>query len=198
MVGIGGVAIAFLAVLEVAGAMSAPTVPAGEESPLIQAGRDVYGQLNCAYCHSIVGVGGAIGPDLSNTGAKWERDTLITYLHDPDSMIPETLHPKLLFTEEETEALATYLLTLGAPVEFSAQAPVLFEQNCASCHMVNGKGGTLGPDLSTVGSRRSISFLEAFTSDPGSVISGATMPGFRKVLSQEEIRDLAAYMYSLK
>jgi mono/diheme cytochrome c family protein len=197
-VGIGSVALVFLVVLEVFGAMSAPAVPAGEESPLIQAGRDVYKQLNCAYCHSINEVGGAIGPDLSNTGATWDKETLITYLHNPDSMIPDTLHPKLLFTAEETEGLATYLLTLGAPVEFSERAVRLFEQHCSQCHVVNGVGGPLGPDLSSVGSRRSISFLEAFTRDPGSVISGSTMPAFRRTLSEEEIRDIAAYMYSLK
>jgi nitric oxide reductase subunit C len=143
-------------------------------------------------------VGGAIGPDLSNTGSTWDRERLLTYLHNPDSMIPETLHPKLLFTNEETEALSAYLLTLGAPVEFSDQAVVLFRQNCSSCHIVNGEGGASGPDLSTVGSRRSMLFLEAFTRNPSSVISGATMPGFERVLSDEEIRDIAAYMYSLK
>ena len=197
-VGVGGLAIALLAALEVGGAMSAPAVPAGEQSLLVQAGRDVYRGMNCAYCHSITGVGGAIGPDLSSTGATWDRETLLAYLRNPNAMIPKTLHPKLLFTEEETDALVAYLLTLGAPVEFSAEAALRFDQNCGSCHVVNGKGGNAGPDLSTVGSRRSVSFLEAFTRDPASVISGATMPGFKRTLSEAEIKDIAAYLYSLK
>jgi mono/diheme cytochrome c family protein len=197
-VGIGAAALIFLAILGVAGARSAPAVPAGEESHLVQVGRQVYRQFNCAYCHSINGAGGAVGPDLSQTGAKWKPDDLMAYLVNPNSMIPQTLHPKLLFTSDEVSGLAAYLLTQGAAVEYSAAAPGLFEQHCGACHAVNGKGGSLGPDLSHDGGRRSMAFIQAFTTDPGSVISGSTMPAFKKTLSAEQIADVAAYLYSLK
>ena len=32
--------------------------------------------------------------------------------------------------------------------------------NCTSCHMVSGQGGRLGPDLSTVGNRRTVAVLD--------------------------------------
>ena len=195
--GIGVLAVSVLIVLGVAGAMSAPAVPAGEESPLVQTGREVYREINCAYCHSINEAGGNIGPDLSSIGSKLEKGEINTYLQNPHAMVPTTLHPKLLFTDEELEALTTYLLTLGAPVAYSIEAPALFEGNCSSCHMINGKGGTLGPDLSGIGERRSINFLEAFTIDPESVLPGATMPAYRDILTPEQIADIAAYLYSL-
>ena len=197
-IGIGTLAVLGFLALVVTGAMSAPAVPAGEESLLIQTGRGVYREINCAYCHSINGAGGNIGPDLSTVGSELDNEQLASYLENPHAMVPTTLHPKLQFTDEEMDALIAYLSTLGASVSYSAEAPQLYKQNCSGCHLINGEGGTLGPDLSTVGSRRPIGFLESFTSDPGSVLPGATMPAYKDSLTPEQIRDIAAYLYSLK
>ena len=198
IIGVGVVAVLVLIALEVAGATSAPAIPAGEETLLVQTGREVYKEINCGYCHSIGGLGGNIGPALSDTGSRLSDEELITYLQNPHAMVPATLHPKLLFTDEELEALVAYLLTLGAPVSYSAEAPVLFGEHCASCHIIDGKGGELGPDLSTVGERRTINFIEAFTADPKSVLPGVGMPTFHDVLAPEQIRDIAAYLSSLR
>jgi sulfur oxidation c-type cytochrome SoxX len=195
---LGGLVLSVLIALEVMGAMSAPAVPAGEESKLVQEGREVYQEINCSYCHSINEVGGNIGPDLSTVGGELDRDSLIIYLQNPHAMIPATLHPKLLFTDEELDALVEYLLTLGASVSYTTEAATLYEEKCSSCHMVNGKGGTLGPDLSGIGERRSLGFLEAFTANPDSVLPGATMPAYKDSLTPEQIKDIAAYLYSLK
>ncbi len=197
-IGMGGLFVAAFATLVVMGAMSAPSRPAGEESPLVRHGREVYQEINCAYCHSINNVGGNIGPDLSAVARSLDEEEMATYLQDPHAMVPTTLHPKLLFTDEELAALVAYLSTLGEPVAYSEQAPALFAEHCSSCHMVNGRGGTAGPDLSTVGDRRSIDFLRDFTSDPRSVIPGATMPAFEDTLTAEQIQDIAAYLYSLR
>lgn len=42
--------------------------------------------------------------------------------------------------------------------------------NCSSCHMVKGRGGRLGPDLSTVGERRSPEELELDLNDPNETV----------------------------
>ena len=39
--------------------------------------------------------------------------------------------------------------------------------NCASCHMVRGRGGVLGPDLSNVGRDRRPAQIEQALRDPG-------------------------------
>jgi ubiquinol-cytochrome c reductase cytochrome b subunit len=196
--GIGGLAVVVLAALEVTGAMSAPSQQIAELSPLAIEGQRVYREVNCSYCHAINGVGGAIGPDLSNIASQLNREQITNYLRNPDSMVPNTLHPKLQFTQDELDALTAYLLTLGAPANYTTEAPILFQKNCASCHTINGQGGTEGPDLSTVGSRRSINFLEPFISDPRSVVPDASMPAFHNVLTPEQIKDIASYLSSLK
>ncbi|MFH1003469.1 MAG: c-type cytochrome [Chloroflexota bacterium] len=190
-----GVAVVLIiAALGVGGTLSAPARPAGEESLVVQSGREVYREINCGYCHSINGVGGNIGPDLSNVGGEMNPAQLAEYLRNPHAMVPSTLHPKLQFTEEEMKALIAYLDTLGAPVSYTAQAPVLYEQNCSSCHIINGKGGALGPDLSRVGTIRSVGFLESFISNPASVLPGTTMPAYKDKLTTAEIKDIAAYL----
>ncbi|MFH1646961.1 MAG: c-type cytochrome [Chloroflexota bacterium] len=198
MLAAGILVVLLLGAMEVGGALSAPSRPAGEESHMVQAGREVYREVNCSYCHGVGGVGGAVGPDLSNIGGELTEEQLTVYLKNPNAMVPDTLHPKLLFTDEELQSLVAYLLTLGAPVSYTAQAPVLFQQNCSSCHMISGQGGTLGPDLTTVGDRRSVNFLESFTSDPKSVFAGSTMPAFKDIITSEQIKDIAAYLANQK
>jgi putative heme-binding domain-containing protein len=41
---------------------------------------------------------------------------------------------------------------------------------CAACHIVNGRGGRLGPELTEIGLRRSLNFLRDSIVDPGASI----------------------------
>ncbi len=195
---IGAVVVVGLLGFELAGAMSAPARQASELTAVQIEGQRVYKEVNCGYCHTINGIGGAVGPDLSNIASTLTPDQIMAYLSNPDSMVPNTLHPKLQFTPEELNGLTAYLSTLGAPVSYSDQAPALYEKNCSACHMVNGKGGTIGPDLTDVGSRHPVTFIESFISNPESVVSGATMPAFKDKLTADQINDIASYLYSLK
>lgn len=139
-----------------------------------------------------------MGPDLSNVASKLDKQALLAYLASPGAMIPLTMHPKLQFTSEEVQGLSDYLLTLGAPVTFSAEAPALFGTNCSVCHAVNGSGGNVGPDLSKVGTYRSLAWLTAFIKNPASVLAGSRMPAFQDKLSESQINDVADYLFSLR
>jgi nitric oxide reductase subunit C len=195
---IGALVVLALIGLEVGGAITAPTRPGGEINTQVVTGQKLYRDINCGYCHSINGVGGAIGPDLSNIASQLTKDQITAYLKNPDLMVPRTLHPKLQFTPDELNSLVAYLETLGAAVTYSPQAPQLFTQNCAVCHTINGVGGKSGPDLSREGNLRTIDFLQSFITDPPSVVPDATMPAFKNVLTSSQIKDIAAYLVSLK
>lgn len=41
---------------------------------------------------------------------------------------------------------------------------------CAACHIVRGRGGILGPDLTDIGSRRSPAYLREALIDPGAAV----------------------------
>jgi len=63
---------------------------------------------------------------------------------------------------------------------------------CVSCHMVDGRGGTLGPELSRVGSKVRREWLFSFLKDPFRDQPETMMVHYR--LSSDEIRDLVAYL----
>jgi quinohemoprotein ethanol dehydrogenase len=62
----------------------------------------------------------------------------------------------------------------------------VFEQNCSGCHGLDGTGGNGGPTLANV------SDLDAATAQ---IVNGGNgMPAFRGTLSDQEIRNVAAYV----
>jgi mono/diheme cytochrome c family protein len=69
---------------------------------------------------------------------------------------------------------------------------VLFhEKGCEHCHGINGRGGDLGPDLSTVGKRLKKEQIEHQIHD-----GGASMPAFRDVLKPDEVKDLVDFLHA--
>lgn len=52
-------------------------------------GERVYREKGgCAQCHTIAGQGGAIGPELSNVGARMDRDSIRASLVTPEASVP--------------------------------------------------------------------------------------------------------------
>ncbi len=114
----------------------------------------------CAGCHGPDGRG-YIGPDitgLSESGYTDERMFGIVRRGVPGTEM--TPADPLRVSDREIWQVLAYLATLrtapSTPSSGDAQnGERIFRANCSSCHMVNGRGGQLGPDLSRVGSGRS-------------------------------------------
>jgi cytochrome c oxidase subunit II len=71
-----------------------------------------------------------------------------------------------------------------------------FDQGCYGCHTIGAMGTPIGPDLSQVGSKYPLSYLEGWLRDPSAQKPKAHMPKIE--LSEDEIRALAAYLFSLR
>ncbi|MEI6702559.1 MAG: cytochrome c [Deltaproteobacteria bacterium] len=50
-----------------------------------------------------------------------------------------------------TVCAAVALMTVAAQAESKGEQ--IFKQKCAMCHVVNGKGGKIGPELTKIGSK---------------------------------------------
>jgi len=77
-------------------------------------GAAVYEKYACSACHTINGIGGTSGPDLSHVGSRlpdpeWHRQ----HLANPQSVVPDSAMPPYpQITGEELDLLANYLSSL--------------------------------------------------------------------------------------
>lgn len=118
----------------------------------------------CMFCHGVAAHGGVRGPDL--TTGSWSHGGADAELARTISAgVPGTAMPPNELSDDEIWQIVAYLRTLEQPVATTAgdqkRGEELFSgtARCSSCHIVNGRGGLLGPELSTVGSARSRAYL---------------------------------------
>jgi cytochrome c oxidase cbb3-type subunit 3 len=113
----------------------------------------------CAGCHG-PDARGYIGPDITGLWAAGDSDErLFGIVRRGVPGTEMTPADPLRVPDREIWQILAYLATLraapGAPSSGDAEnGERIFRANCSSCHMVNGRGGQLGPDLSLVGSAR--------------------------------------------
>jgi len=79
-------------------------VPVTEES-----GRALFAEMACNACHTINGVGGKIGPDLSVYGLQRTKEYMIQHHINPRSVIAGSIMPDFEYSQSELSALALYL-----------------------------------------------------------------------------------------
>jgi cytochrome c oxidase cbb3-type subunit 3 len=113
----------------------------------------------CAGCHG-PDAHGYLGPDLTGFwGAGGTDDRMFDIVRRG---VPGTemiaADPQRVLDKDIWQVLA-YIRTLGAvpataPTGDAANGERIFRGTCSGCHMVNGRGGQLGPDLSRIGSAR--------------------------------------------
>jgi ubiquinol-cytochrome c reductase cytochrome b subunit len=105
-------AVIIVSALTIAGAR-APIVGApAVTSPSVLAGRAVFAKSGCVACHSILGKGGTVGPDLTHVGSRRDAPWLARLLADPRAVYPGTIMPKPDITDQEQQDLVNYLATL--------------------------------------------------------------------------------------
>jgi putative heme-binding domain-containing protein len=135
---------------------------------------------SCAACHGLSG-DGIPGVDLGS-GAFRRATTDRELAALIRTGIPGTPMPPNALTEDDATRVVAYLRALPAARLAAGPGSGLrgdatngkrvFEGKgrCGDCHLVNGSGGFLGPDLSSVGLTRSVAELERSLLDPDAEI----------------------------
>jgi cbb3-type cytochrome oxidase cytochrome c subunit len=73
---------------------------------------------------------------------------------------------------------------------------VFIAQKCNICHVIDGVGGRLGPDLSDIGKKRTAAWFEKYLPDPRAVNPKGKMPA--QPIKGQDLKDLSAYLATLK
>jgi mono/diheme cytochrome c family protein len=87
------------------GAVASPNVPGAD----LGRGKAVYLQ-QCAACHGIAGMGGEIGPSLSNERARRTYEAVRKIVTDPPPPMPK-LYPSRI-TQTDVRDVSAYVETL--------------------------------------------------------------------------------------
>jgi cytochrome c oxidase cbb3-type subunit III len=139
---------------------------------------DVQGSMlfvsNCGSCHGSDGRGGEHGPDIAT-------DSDVQRLADSDLIaiakngVPGTGMPAFGWLgQEKLTDIVQYLRTLqGRQLDIKlsgnpkgGEALFFGRARCSECHMVNGKGGFIGSDLSLYGAAESAGQIRSVIVDP--------------------------------
>jgi putative heme-binding domain-containing protein len=137
----------------------------------VEEGRALF-QIHCTYCHGARGEGGR-GADLT-TGAYRQGGSDADLFTTIREGIPGTEMPAVRANDTEVWKVVAFVKKLGSAglSEKATGDPVAGKAiyrgkgGCPACHAINGEGGSLGPELTTVGRSRGLKFLEESLVNP--------------------------------
>lgn len=147
------------------------------------AGGKIYAK-QCSGCHGADARGGEYGPPLA--GNAQLRGRSVSWLRDfIRKGVPKSGMPAFHLPAKELEALAALIHSLNSPAAESqvpgdgAAGEKFFfgEGQCASCHMVDGRGSAIGPDLSDVAHKMAVAEMRTSLLQP----SASLAPGYQMV-----------------
>ena len=156
--------------------------PLGSSQQIITEGKELYSR-SCTGCHGLNGAAGERGPALAG-----ERD----YVRETDAAIFAVVQDGIAGTGMPPAGLAptdiwrivAYIRSLRAsaadvfvPGNVAHGEQIFWNQGrCGSCHMINGRGGILGPDLSNLGGERPLAKIRAALTEARTEIPSGYRP----------------------
>jgi len=159
--------------------------------PELAEGRHLFETQGCRGCHKLNGVGGSIGPDLSEEGASLRSPQwLAQHFLAPSAVSVGSAMPNFHFTTNQARALTYYMLSLtnedmGTYYSSLRLIPspgygreLFVEKNCITCHSIGGVGAKTGLDLMDVTKRHSPEWLDEQLVNPQLVYPGSSMPEY--------------------
>ena len=176
------------------------------DAPALASGRHLIRDSGCVNCHEIPGFEGVTfsGPALDSLGYEVRPAWLAAWLANPKGYLPQSKMGNFRLSAKEIDGLEPFLLSqrAQAPIDSAgvdwkkadtdAGRALFGELRCVSCHMVNGRGGTMGPELTRIGDKVGRDWLFSFLKDPYLTQPNTAMLRYR--LTDTQLRDLTAFL----
>jgi mono/diheme cytochrome c family protein len=175
---------------------------------------EVYERYKCYDCHKFNGYGGDLAPDLTYEGSRAQRQWLVDFLENPQTLRPTLVlrMPQFNMSDKDATTLADYMtMVLQHPAanptdvdarQFTPALAALGKQlyevkyQCQACHTIGGTGGYVGPNLNNAGGWLTPAWVEAWLRNPQSVIPDTIEP--RRNFTEDEVKALTAYLMTLR
>jgi putative heme-binding domain-containing protein len=139
----------------------------GNEQAIAE-GRDIYNR-SCTGCHGYDGASGDRAPALAAAGRRYQRTSDTDIFDAITKGIPNTGMPPSGLSEDVAWKATSFIVSLrGTAIDAPAKGDVAHGEQvfkgkgeCTNCHMLRGKGGLLGPDLSNLADRRTVGAIRS-------------------------------------
>ncbi len=134
-----------------------------------QQGKDMYNAITCGRCHAVSGMGGNIGPDLTQLGTRFSNKDILESIIEPDKVISDQ-YAATRFELRSGESIVGRITNEDKAAYFVSQNPY-------------------APDVIVKVPKKEVVSSQY---SPSSIM----LPGLINSLNEEELRDLIAYLKS--
>ena len=142
-----------------------PANPLGHSEQAIADGRDLYNRT-CTTCHGLNGTAGDRAPALGG-GRSYVIRTDAGIFDAVKNGIPGSAMPSFGLQPMDIWKIVAYIRSLRAtasdafvPGDVGHGESIFWEKGgCGGCHMIRGRGGIAGPELSNVGGERTLALI---------------------------------------
>jgi cytochrome c oxidase cbb3-type subunit III len=135
----------------------------------IEAGKETF-ETRCSTCHGLDG-GGAMGPNVQGAPFRLGAPVVTNTIKNGMSGGMPAFGDQLDATQ--IQQVVAYLLSLkrvdeGKITGDAVKGKAVYDSaGCATCHIISGEGGDIGPELTQVGKLRGPSYLHNAVLYPG-------------------------------
>jgi cytochrome c1 len=184
-------------------------------TPLLNEGRQLLAQSGCLHCHTVQVHGSTLQPTdapppLTHIADKTTREWIYAWIKDPQAYATTAKMPDFKLSDDDARDISAFLIadsTPGADDTLSlsqkaasdptAGASLYGESFCATCHAIqnaagNVVGGNIGPELTRIGTKAKVQWLQAWLHNPRAYDPNTPMPHYR--FTDQQLATLSGFL----